>query len=80
MGNILQTDSIFSIGALALGILILTQALRLFSTKRTLPPGPTRWPVLGNALQIPQAYAWLTFSEWAKTYGELVFVSVDAVY
>ncbi|TFK20134.1 cytochrome P450 98A3 [Coprinopsis marcescibilis] len=39
-----------------------------------LPPGPKGLPVLGNALQIPQTKAWLVYDEWAKKYGDVMFV------
>ncbi|KAJ7187845.1 putative monooxygenase [Mycena filopes] len=40
------------------------------------PPGPRRLPVIGSALQMPRTHPWLTFSEWAKTYGSVVYVDV----
>lgn len=33
------------------------------------PPGPRPWPLIGNALQIPTTFQWLTFAKWAETYG-----------
>ncbi len=34
------------------------------------PPGPKGWPIIGNALQIPQSRLWEKALEWSKTYGE----------
>lgn len=34
-----------------------------------LPPGPKGHPVVGNAFDIPAYAPWLTFQNWAKTYG-----------
>ena len=34
------------------------------------PPGPTPLPVIGNLLDMPTSYDWLTYAEWAKKYGE----------
>ncbi|KAJ7130793.1 putative monooxygenase [Mycena crocata] len=48
----------------------------VFSTQDALPPGPRRWPLIGSALQVPRTYPWLTFGEWAKTYGSIVYVDV----
>ncbi|KAJ6471942.1 putative monooxygenase [Mycena sanguinolenta] len=48
----------------------------LFSPKTKRPPGPRRLPILGNALQIPATFQWLTFSKWAKEYGDLVYLEV----
>ncbi|KDR69246.1 hypothetical protein GALMADRAFT_160541 [Galerina marginata CBS 339.88] len=32
------------------------------------PPGPKKLPVLGNALDIPTGFEWLTYARWAKEY------------
>ena len=34
------------------------------------PPGPKPLPVIGNLLDMPTGYDWLTYAEWAKKYGE----------
>ncbi|OCH90228.1 CyP450 monooxygenase [Obba rivulosa] len=39
-----------------------------------LPPGPKPLPLVGNILDIPTAYQWLTYAEWSKTYGNIVHV------
>lgn len=70
MDGLLRMDSFIGIGCIVLGLLAVKHFIG-FYTKRNLPPGPTRWPIVGSALQIPQTYAWLTFSKWAKTYGNL---------
>lgn len=35
-------------------------------------PGPTRLPLLGNALQMPQSHGWLKLAEWKETYGDMI--------
>ncbi|KAK0458200.1 cytochrome P450 [Desarmillaria tabescens] len=40
------------------------------------PPGPFRWPVVGNAFQIPTETPWRQFSEWGKQYGDLVSLRI----
>ncbi|KAJ6477556.1 putative monooxygenase [Mycena sanguinolenta] len=42
--------------------------------KRNVPPGPRRWPLIGSVLEIPRAHQWVTFSKWAETYGNIVYV------
>jgi len=32
-------------------------------------PGPPRYWLLGNALNMPKTREWLTFTEWGKLYG-----------
>ncbi|KAJ3965805.1 cytochrome P450 [Lentinula raphanica] len=34
-----------------------------------LPPGPRKLPLLGNSLNMPSAFQWLTFSRWAKQFN-----------
>ena len=40
------------------------------------PPGPTPRPIIGNLLDMPLEYYWLTYAEWAKTYGDIIHVKV----
>ncbi|EMD36558.1 hypothetical protein CERSUDRAFT_138257 [Gelatoporia subvermispora B] len=40
------------------------------------PPGPRGWPIIGNLLNVPTAYPWLTYKEWSKTYGPVVHIKV----
>ncbi|KAF9222446.1 cytochrome P450 [Gyrodon lividus] len=38
-----------------------------------LPPGPPGLPVVGNVRGIDVAAPWLTYAQWAKQYGDLVY-------
>ncbi|KAG6327960.1 hypothetical protein ID866_11129, partial [Astraeus odoratus] len=38
-----------------------------------LPPGPIALPVVGNVLAINKGAPWLTYTEWATAYGDLVY-------
>ena len=33
------------------------------------PPGPPRFPIIGNLLDIPREFSWLTYAQLAKKYG-----------
>ncbi|KDR68694.1 hypothetical protein GALMADRAFT_78276 [Galerina marginata CBS 339.88] len=46
------------------------------SRRLPLPPGPNGFPLIGNASDIPHDYAWLTYTEWQKKYGEIVHLNV----
>jgi hypothetical protein len=35
-----------------------------------LPPGPTRWPLIGSLLEMPKVFEQETFKEWSRQYGE----------
>ncbi|KAF9238245.1 cytochrome P450 [Melanogaster broomeanus] len=37
-----------------------------------LPPGPLGLPFVGNVLGINREAPWLTYAEWAKTYGDII--------
>ncbi|KAF4615925.1 hypothetical protein D9613_011343 [Agrocybe pediades] len=40
------------------------------------PPGPRPWPIVGNLFDMPRHTEWETFSNWAKTYGDVVYVNI----
>ncbi|KAK0458177.1 cytochrome P450 [Desarmillaria tabescens] len=40
------------------------------------PPGPFRWPIVGNAFDIPTETPWRQFAEWGKQYGDIVYLRV----
>jgi hypothetical protein len=33
------------------------------------PPGPRPLPIIGNMLDIPKQFSWVTYSKFSKTYG-----------
>ncbi|KAG2060511.1 cytochrome P450 [Suillus hirtellus] len=55
-------------------ITYLKRFIRNRRNKPRLPPGPAPLPLLGNVLSINTKEPWLTYTEWAATYGDLLFV------
>ena len=37
------------------------------------PPGPRGVPFLGFISNVPHDYAWLTYADWAKKYGDVTY-------
>ncbi|KAG1727488.1 cytochrome P450 [Suillus paluster] len=62
------------IGALICATLIV--AIRCWMEKRNmlpLPPGPRPFPIIGNVRGIDISAPWLTYTEWGKRYGDIVY-------
>ncbi|KAJ7154753.1 putative monooxygenase [Mycena filopes] len=69
----MPTPPVLTVAAAATAFLL----YKVFSARpHNFPPGPRRLPVIGSALQMPRTHPWLTFSEWAKTYGSVVYADV----
>ncbi|KAJ7639244.1 cytochrome P450 [Roridomyces roridus] len=63
-----------ALGATALAVVV--WSARAKKSVAPFPPGPKGTFLLGNALDLPQSKPWVTFAEWAKTYGPIVHLSV----
>ncbi|PCH44308.1 cytochrome P450 [Wolfiporia cocos MD-104 SS10] len=61
--------------ALCCTLLSITAALYRFREIRRvqLPPGPQPLPILGNVHQVPADYQERTFTQWSKTYGQIIY-------
>ncbi|KAI0086253.1 cytochrome P450 [Irpex rosettiformis] len=40
------------------------------------PPGPKGLPFIGNMFDMPSAYHWRMFTEWGRTFGDMVYISI----
>ncbi|KAF7350440.1 O-methylsterigmatocystin oxidoreductase [Mycena venus] len=49
---------------------------RNFTRGLPYPPGPKPKPIIGNALDIPPTLPWLTYSDWAKHYGDIMHITI----
>ncbi|PBL03443.1 cytochrome P450 [Armillaria gallica] len=57
---------------LVCGVLLLYR--RLSFNRRRLPPGPKGLPLIGNLRDVPAEYPWLTYAQWAATYGDILYL------
>lgn len=62
---------LLSCSALPLLLVIFKVKKRSYSHK---PPGPRGWPLLGNISDIPKKSPWLTYTEWGKIYGDIIYL------
>ncbi|KAF8549586.1 cytochrome P450 [Imleria badia] len=65
-----------TVGALVLGsVVALYLGRRALGSRSsyTLPPGPPGIPWVGNVIGVNTTTPWITYTEWAKTYGDIVY-------
>ncbi|KAI0066978.1 cytochrome P450 [Artomyces pyxidatus] len=71
--HVVQENKTVSYG-LALGLSVLFLVRWLLSPYRKLPPGPSGYPIIGSVLEL-RSQQWLKFTEWKKTYGDVVYLN-----
>ncbi|KAF8592280.1 cytochrome P450 [Ramaria rubella] len=65
------------IGALvSLLVYLLFTQTRWISKGVRFPPGPPGQAIFGNVSDMPKKHEWLTYTRWAKEYGDLVYIKV----
>ncbi|KAI0066941.1 cytochrome P450 [Artomyces pyxidatus] len=69
---VLWPASILLYGPVASALIVLFAVKYLTSPWRKIPPGPRGLPLAGNAFSIGKTQ-WLTFTEWKKQYGDVVY-------
>ena len=70
--------ALHAVASLALFYLLQIIGRRLPSKSKNspFPPGPKRLPLIGSLLQMPSTYFWLTYTKWARLYGDIVYTSI----
>ncbi|KAJ7824971.1 cytochrome P450 [Mycena olivaceomarginata] len=63
-------------GSLALAVYLLWRIKEARSKRTRLPPGPKGYPIIGNYYDLPAEGSHLQYSEWKKSYGDLIFLSI----
>lgn len=66
-------------------VLLLLAALRAICDYRRrgglpYPPGPQPLPIIGNLLDIPLEFSWLTYTRFSKTFGTTLSVSIAETF
>ncbi|KAF8917170.1 putative CyP450 monooxygenase [Mucidula mucida] len=69
-------SSLLSAFFLLLSYLILRSVLSTHHPKLPLPPGPRGLPIAGKLFGRPSHHAWLTYTKWGATFGDIMSFKV----
>ncbi|KAJ7221702.1 cytochrome P450 [Mycena pura] len=56
-------------GAFLVALVSYVVQRRNLNSKLPLPPGPKKLPLIGNLLDMPSTFEWLTYMKWSKKYN-----------
>jgi cytochrome P450 len=74
------SPAVFTVGCLALSLVVLQQLAQRWSTNnRLLPPGPGGYPIIGNLIEWPLTKPWEMLTKWAELYGGYLSSSKSSV-
>lgn len=51
---------------------VATIYVRKRSSKLPLPPGPRKYPIVGNLFDVPAKFQWESYARWSREYGKLL--------
>ncbi|KAJ7719464.1 cytochrome P450, partial [Mycena olivaceomarginata] len=60
----------------AFAVYLLWRIKEARSKRARLPPGPKGYPIIGNYYDLPAEGSHLQYSEWKKSYGDLILLSI----
>jgi hypothetical protein len=63
----ITTHAAFGLALIGIAWLVADYA-RMLYMRRSLPPGPFPWPIVGNHFQTPSVKPWITWEKWGEYY------------
>ncbi|KXN82953.1 O-methylsterigmatocystin oxidoreductase [Leucoagaricus sp. SymC.cos] len=70
-----NTSTLFGVAAFIFAFVLFFRKPK--QPRLPLPPGPKKWPIIGNVLQLPTAFEWEVYAKWSEIYNSDI-LHVDA--
>ncbi|KAI9566800.1 cytochrome P450 [Boletus coccyginus] len=74
--NMSRFVSVYSIGFVLCAAFVLKWRQYRLRNGLPLPPGPTGLPLVGNVFDLNPQHPWLSYEQWGKQYGGLVYANL----